>query len=98
MIVYDFKHGGLYDRDERTGQISKVLRCYHDGNNISFDRFNYADNIKYVIAIGKNLIEHQCTYYLEDGSRPLKIRDCKKCENKDECRHNQKYYEKVNLK
>jgi len=25
MIVYDFKHGGLYDRDERTGQISKVL-------------------------------------------------------------------------
>jgi len=93
MIVYNTKYGGLYDKDKETGRISKVLRCYHDDNNVSFDRFNYADNGEYVIAIGKNLIEHQCTYYLEDRSRPLKIKGCKKCEVRDECNHNEKYYE-----
>jgi len=93
MIVYDTKYGELYDKNKETGQVSAVLRCYHDGTNVSFDRFNYADNGEYVKAIAKNLKEYQCTYYLEDGSRPLKCKDCERCYQKDECNHNQKYYE-----
>jgi len=43
----------------------------------------------------KKLREYQCTYYLEDGSRPLKCKDCERCKDKDECNHNQKYYNRI---
>jgi hypothetical protein len=89
MIVYNQIHAGLYDKDEITGEISKVLRCFtNDG--VRFDRFPFADNGEYIKATESNLVNWQCTYYLEDGSRPLKTNDCKICEWKDECNHNQK--------
>ncbi|MDP4224769.1 MAG: hypothetical protein Q8910_00165 [Bacteroidota bacterium] len=92
MIVYDLKYGGLYDKSEKTGQISKVLRCFHTDGSVTFDRFDYADNGDFVRAIAESLETNQCTYYLEDGSRPLKVRDCEKCLNNGMCNHNQKYY------
>jgi len=95
MIVYNTKNGGLYDKNKETGQISTVLRCFHNDDNITFDRFDYADNGEYIKATAKNLREYQCTYYLEDGSRPLKCKDCEKCDDKDGCTHNEKYYKNV---
>jgi len=94
MIVYDHKNGGLYDKNEETGQVSAVLRCFHDNNTITFDRFNYADNDEFSRAIPEILNMYQCTYYLEDGSRPLKVKNCEKCNDRNECNHNQKYYDK----
>jgi len=93
MIVYNLKYGGLYDKDEITGEISKVLRCFTN-DTVTFNRLPFADNGEYIEAIESNLINWQCIYYLEDGSRPLKTRDCKICVWKDECNHNQKYYDK----
>jgi len=55
MIVYNTKNGRLYDKNEETGQISKVLRCFHDDSNVSFDRFDYADNGEYIKAIAKKI-------------------------------------------
>ena len=83
MIVYNHKYGGLYDKDEEIGQVSTVLRCFYSNDDITFDRFDYADNGEYIKATAKNLKEYQCTYYLEDGSRPLKIKDCERCKEKD---------------
>jgi len=94
MIVYNHKNGGLYDKNEETGQVSAVLRCFHDNNTITFDRFNYADNDEFSRAIPEILNMYQCTYYLEDGSRPLKVKNCEKCNDRNECNHNQKYYDK----
>lgn len=95
MIVYDTKYGDLYDKDEQTGKVSKVLRCFHGVNDdVTFNRFDYADNGNFVRAISEIINMYQCTYYLEDGSRPFKVKECKKCEERKECSHNQKYYKK----
>ena len=96
MIVYDTgKFGGfLLDKNEQTGKYSCVLRCFHDPNPVTFDRFSYADNGTYREATKHELTMLQCFYYLEDGSRPLKTLDCKKCKRqyRGGCNHDQKYY------
>lgn len=93
MIVFDTELKFLLDRDKQTGKYSCVLRCFHDPNPVTFDRFTYADRGTYREATEKELKKLQCTYYLEDGSRPLKTKDCKKCKDRNDCTHNQKYYE-----
>jgi hypothetical protein len=108
MIIYCLESGNLYDKDEATKEISKVLRCFHNDNAVTFEKFYYADNDEYVelnneevtfviknqIILKYYFIPIGCTYYLEDGSRPLKTKDCAVCEWSDECNHNQKYYNK----
>jgi hypothetical protein len=94
MIVYNTIYGGLYDKDEKTGNLSKVLRCYHD-NSVTFDRFDFADNGEYKEATNEFIDKWQCTYYLEDGSRPFKKKNCKGCLIEERCNHNQKFYDKT---
>jgi len=107
MIVYDLESSGLYDKDEKTKEISKILRCFHNDNTITFDNFYYADNSEYVElnneevsfviknqVISEYSIPIECQYYLNNGNRPLKNRNCKVCEWSDGCNHNQKYYNK----
>lgn len=91
MIVINPEWGELFDKNEQTGQISKVLRCFHTDNSVTFDRFCYADNGEYRKPIEQELKNGACYYYTEDGNRPLKIKDCNIC-NQDVCNHNQKYY------
>jgi hypothetical protein len=92
MVVIDTEYNFLYDKDERTGKLSKVLRCFHNDDLVTFNMFSYADNNTHREPTEKEVEMLQCTYYLEDGSRPLKTRDCKKCKDSEECCHNQKYY------
>ena len=91
----------MYDFDTDTKNLSKVLRCFHGtDDNVTFDRFSYAYVPEDYRETTKKDFENYdltCTYYLEDGTRPYKIRDCKKCNaSKYGCNHNQKYYDKAN--
>lgn len=97
MIVYNTEYGELYDKDEQTGSITKVLRLFSDNNKVRFSRFDYADNGEYIQAKENHLKDCQCTYYNEDGARPLKVKDCKKCIGNIGCYHNQKYYEECQI-
>lgn len=92
VISNEFTAHELYDQDEESGDISKVLRCFHGDDSVTFDRFPYWDDGNYREATEKELKKWQCTYYLEDGNRPFKTKDCTKCDPKGECNHNQKYY------
>jgi hypothetical protein len=92
MIVYNINSGGLYDKDEITGQISKVLRCFHTEDSVTFDRFNYVDNGEYRKPTEKELKYGSCEYYLEDSSRLLKIKNCITCDDQHICNHNERYY------
>jgi len=96
MIVFDTELKFLLDKDIETGKYSCVLRCFHDHKTVTFDRFTYADRGTYREATKHELTMLQCFYYLEDGSRPLKTLDCKKCKRqyRDDCNHDQKYYDK----
>jgi len=96
MIVFDTELEFLLDKDIETDEYSCVLRCFHDPNPVTFDRFNYADRGTYREATKHELTVYQCFYYLEDGSRPLKTLDCKKCKRqyRGGCNHDQKYYDK----
>lgn len=103
MIVFHPESQLFADKFE--DKISKVLRCFHD-NNVTFDRFKYfndgeyielnKEEINFIIqnqVINEYYVPIECHYYLEDGSRPLKQRDCENCEYGDNCNHHQKYYE-----
>jgi len=87
----------MFDFNTETEELTKVLRCFHNpDDNVTFNRFPYAYYPdKYREATKKDFENYDltCTYYLEDGSRPYKIRDCMDCNEKG-CNHNQKYYNK----
>lgn len=97
-ILLDRRNYDLYDYDTKTGMLSKVLRCFHPPDIVTFDRFPYRYYPKHMKEVSKELIKKlkcKCTYYLEDGSRPFKFKSCNDCVYKDECMHHEKYYMKV---
>lgn len=96
MLVFDTEwKSGIYDMNGKK-EVSKVLRCFHNDNTVTFDRFPYHNHNQYREATKEDIDRYQCTYYLEDGTRPHKTKSCSECEGKKECNHNQKYYERCN--
>jgi hypothetical protein len=105
MIVFHLESQCFADKNDN--KISMVLRCFHNDNTVTFNRFGYYNDGKYIElndqeinfiienqVIDKHYIPIECDYYVEDGSRPLKKRDCYKCELSYGCNHHQKYYDK----
>jgi hypothetical protein len=109
MIVFHPENQWFADKTEN--EISMVLRCFHGENDdVIFSRIGYYNDGKYIELTEKEIdfiiknqvideysIPIECSYYLKDGSRPLKKRDCYKCEygnNGNKCFHHQKYYDK----
>jgi hypothetical protein len=93
-ILISTQYGeSMYDFDTETQKLTKVLRCFHSDDKVTFDRFSYIYYPKKYREATKedfNNYDLTCTYYLEDGSRPYKTRDCNNCDICNECNHNQK--------
>ena len=84
----------MFDFDTETQTVSKVLRLFGENNTVRFSRFDYAyspQGFREATEKDYDNFDITCAYYLEDGSRPYKKRDCADC-NEEGCSHNQKYY------
>lgn len=71
-LLTHIKWGGLYDFNERTEELTKVLRCYHVDNSVSYDEFPY-QYIKgdYREATKKDIRENAFKYFTKCGSKPF---------------------------
>lgn len=81
-------NGGLFDMD-LNGEVSKVLKLFGttpDGKDkLTFSRFPYSNKNKYSLATEEDFEIYGCEYFDENGNRPLKRKECNKCEKLESC-------------
>ena len=88
MIVIHDRLNILHDKNEKTGQISKVIKQVDEKNgSIIYKRWNYMDSEYYREPTKEELKKFQCFYFKEDGTQPLKKKKCSECADKKACKY-----------